>query len=157
MTQDFDEARRQALARGWAASPLDQKTYAAQNGISARTLREWVRRYGVTSRPAARAIAIIDMAIAQLQVLRAGVVAEEACQVGGRDGGGEQDERHAAPGVEPPSPNRTVLDALVLAVENVTPDDEVGAASESEQQSAVRPLALPLDWMRGGGGFIAGL
>lgn len=102
MNQDFDEARRKAVARGWASSPLDQESYAAKHNISARTLREWVRRYGVTDRPGARALAIINTAITQLQALRAGLDAEEACQVGEEnepapDPIADCQERHAGP------------------------------------------------------------
>lgn len=80
--QKIDKARRQAVARGWALTSLDQKSYAAQNGVATRTIREWARRYGVADRPVARAIAIVDGAIAELEALREGLVAETACQVG---------------------------------------------------------------------------
>lgn len=99
-----DESARRRIARGWATTTLDQKSYAAKNGVSARTLREWVRLYGTGDRPAARARAIIDDAIAQFQALRATLDAEEACPVGAKDAGQEagevQPERHAEPAVK---------------------------------------------------------
>lgn len=99
----FDDETRRRIAQGWAASSLDQESFAAKHGISPRTLREWVRFYGAGSRPAARARAIIDSAIAQLQALRAALDAEEACQPGavgvGQVAVMAQPERHAGPAV----------------------------------------------------------
>lgn len=140
MTQDFDEARRQAVARGWATSPLDQKTYAAQNGISARTLREWVRRYGVGDRPAARALAIIDTAIDQLRALRAALVAEEARHAGGDCEEVPEKERHAAAVADRAGPGPP-LDHRAL----------VPAPTDRDQQQAVRPVSFADPWSRGGG------
>lgn len=84
-------------------TPLSQEAYAAKHAIAPRTLREWVRLYGAGDRPAARARAIIDDAIARLQALRSALDAEEACRVGAEDGSREaeklQPERHAEPAV----------------------------------------------------------
>ena len=100
----FDEDARRRIAQGWAATSLDQESYAAQHGISPRTLREWVRLYGVGGRPAARVRAIIDDAIAQLLALRAALDAEGACRVGVEDAGPEavrtERMRHAEPAVK---------------------------------------------------------
>lgn len=105
MTQDFDEARRQAVAVGWADSPLDQKSYAAMHGISPRTLREWVRRLGVVDRPAVRALVIIDTAIAQLQALRAALDAGEARRSGEHAAHvADEPNRHAEPEPHAPAP-----------------------------------------------------
>jgi len=97
----FDDAARARIARGWSSTPLDQPTYAAQHGISERTLREWARRFGAGRRPAARTRAIIESAIAQLQALRTALDAEDACHIGAADNlaalaDRDCEERHAA-------------------------------------------------------------
>jgi hypothetical protein len=158
MKQDIDEARRQAVARGWASTSLDQASYAAQHGISARTLREWVRHYGVTDRPVAKAVAILDDIITQLQAMRAALVAEAACQVGGAVSEDAQaDEhsqgRHAGTEVESAASTQTLLDELVLRIED--PAQSTEAVNMAKTEEPVRPVTLPQGWMHGGlvGGF----
>lgn len=97
----FDDTARARIARGWLNSSLDQPTYAAKHGISTRTLRLWVEKYGPGDRPAARARAIISSAIDQLHALQAALDADEACLAGTQDDGDhevprEAEERHAA-------------------------------------------------------------
>ena len=108
-----DEARRQAVARGWAATSFDQAAYAAQHGISTRTLREWVRKYGAGERPMVRAVAIIDSTISQLQAMRAALVAEVACHAGGvasHDDGGKQQEDERRAGSEGPAEAKAAVE-----------------------------------------------
>ena len=47
----FTDAQRRAVALGWASSGLDQATYAARHGISARTLRSWIARHASRQLP----------------------------------------------------------------------------------------------------------
>jgi transposase-like protein len=43
----IDDARRAAIARGWLGSSRNQREFAAEYGISERTLRAWVSKYAV--------------------------------------------------------------------------------------------------------------
>ena len=43
----IDDARRAAIARDWMCSSLNQREFAAENGISERTLRAWVSKFAV--------------------------------------------------------------------------------------------------------------
>jgi len=107
----LDDVARAELVREWMRSSKTQGEFCAEKGISTRVLREWVRRFGITDRPEARARAIIDTAIAQLQALKAALDTEEtlpvaneqdACQEAAKD----HTERHAEP--EPlPNPAAT--------------------------------------------------
>ena len=74
----FDNATRARIARGWAATSLDQPTYAAQHGISTRTLRDWVRRFGGDRRPHPQLRAAVVATIDQLQNVLAALDAEAA-------------------------------------------------------------------------------
>jgi hypothetical protein len=74
----FDDAARARIARGWLNSSLDQPAYAAQHGISTRTLRDWVCRYGGGRRPHAQLRAAIIAAVEQLQNVLTALDAEAA-------------------------------------------------------------------------------
>jgi len=76
----FDDAARAQIARGWLNSSLDQPTYAAEHGISDRTLREWLAKYGAGRRPEAQARAAIVASIEQLQKALAALDAEAAAE-----------------------------------------------------------------------------
>jgi transposase-like protein len=86
----FTEPERRLIAAGWRSASCDQATYAADHGISTRTLRGWVQRYGVGDRPEARARAIVESAFRQLQDLLTALDAEAER----RSGSGER-ERHS--------------------------------------------------------------
>ena len=64
---DSDRAR---LAREWMDSSMSQADFCAARGCSPRALREYITRFCAGPRPVARARAIIDRAIQQLQELR---------------------------------------------------------------------------------------
>jgi transposase-like protein len=89
----FTEAERRLIAAGSRGTSCDQATYAAQHGISTRTLRGWVQRYGVGDRPVVRARAIVEGAIRQLQDLLAGLDAEAER----RNGSGEVERAGGTP------------------------------------------------------------
>lgn len=93
------DAERRLIAAGWSSTSCDQATYAAKHGISARTLRSWVERYGVGDRPEAKARAIVLRAIDELQDLLAALDAEEARRNGGGEGesDGGMPERQGEP------------------------------------------------------------
>jgi transposase-like protein len=74
---NFDNAARARIARGWLNSSLDQNTYAAKHGVSSRTLRQWVTRYGA-GRPQAQLRAAIVASIEQLQNVLVALDAEAA-------------------------------------------------------------------------------
>lgn len=75
-----DEARAQ-VARGWEQSGLTQADYAAQCGISPRTLRDWLSRYAIQQPPAERVRRLIEDTIDKLLALLAALDDEVACQV----------------------------------------------------------------------------
>lgn len=68
MKQPDDQ--RIAIARRWAASGMRQDEYAVAHKISPRTLRTWIRRFCPSHRADARALTIIDTAIAELAAFR---------------------------------------------------------------------------------------
>jgi hypothetical protein len=72
----FDNAARARIARGWLNSSLDQPTYAAKHGISERTLRDWVSRYGAGRRPHIQLRSTIVATIEHLQNILAALHAE---------------------------------------------------------------------------------
>ncbi|MFT3916568.1 MAG: hypothetical protein QM704_21560 [Anaeromyxobacteraceae bacterium] len=63
----IDAKTRAAIARGWATSALNQEDYAAQHGISPRTLRLWISRHASRQPPVEQERGIITEAIGQLQ------------------------------------------------------------------------------------------
>jgi hypothetical protein len=56
----FDDEARARIARGWEESGLDQTTYAANNGIDARTLRLWRARFVAGRQPAEQLRALLQ-------------------------------------------------------------------------------------------------
>jgi transposase-like protein len=121
MTID-DEARRR-IARGWASTSLDQRTYAAQHGISPRTLRQWVRQFGMTARPEVRVREVVERAIADLTALLASLDADVARREDSPEGVGESPE--------PVTPERSTAAAA---------DTEAKTAREADR---VAPRAMP--------------
>ena len=137
---DFDNAARARIARGWLNSSLDQRAYAAQHGISTRTLRQWVSRYGAPDRPAARAKAIIDTAINQLQALRTALDAEEE-RLSGTTDEPAQERRAAAAERTSAVPSAPVVSPLSLtgAAESVRAHD-----AEEACRSGTAPVPYAL-------------
>ena len=125
----FDDAARARIARGWTSTSLDQATYAAQNGISTRTLRQWVSRYGAGGRPAARARAIIESAIAELQALRTALGAEDARLSGMTHEPAE--ERHAAAEEPAGGASATAVASAVCLAGNAEPGKDRDARQPS--------------------------
>lgn len=109
LAMTFDDAARARIARGWMNSSLDQPTYAAQHGISERTLRDWVGRFGGGRRPHAQLRAAIVASIEQFQSVLAALDAEAAADTAGAAHDAEDAERHA--GLEPPVPPADVVSA----------------------------------------------
>jgi transposase-like protein len=120
MTID-DEARRR-IARGWASTSLDQRTYAAQHGISARTLRQWVRQFGMTARPEARMREVVEKAIADLTALLASLDADAA-------------RREDSPEESAALPERAAPERSAAAADN--------GATTSRATDRVVPRAMP--------------
>lgn len=89
----MDEETRAQVAWGWEASGLSQAAYAAEHGISARTLRAWRkerhtgRQRDVHAAPVDTVRGILVDAIARLQGLLASVDAEVACRSAGQVAG----------------------------------------------------------------------
>lgn len=130
---------RARLAREWLTSAMTQAEFCHVNRCSTRALREWVSKYCAGRRPEAKARAIIDSAIRQLQALRDALDDEEERQVGTSDVIIPQQE---VLGVSPErsadsEPSRDVADTpvrndmTVAAVASESCDDDVGVAAEA--------------------------
>lgn len=78
MNQASDRSHRFKIARGWPGSGQTQAQYAAQHGISPRTLRAWLARYSPGKPHAARAKQVIERAISELESLLMELEAEQA-------------------------------------------------------------------------------
>lgn len=125
----FDNGARARIARGWLNSSLNQLAYAAMHGISTRTLRDWVCRYGGGRRPQAQLRAAIVASIEQLQnvlvVLDAEVApGSAAAYEGGPEVARHQSERHAvSAGVGAPGDGTAAFsEPVALAVPGGGPD-----------------------------------
>jgi hypothetical protein len=139
------EQERRAVVAGWASTTLGQEAYARSKGISPRTLRLWVERYGSGPRPIARAKAIIERAIEELHALQRALDAEDALRAAEGDDAvddampdrhGEPAERHA-PGPLP-DVHTEVLPALPRAAP-VVDIDAMLQAVRAEVASHVAP------------------
>jgi hypothetical protein len=79
---ELDDAARARIARGWAPSCLTQAEYAARHGISDRSLRAWMARFAVGSRPELRVRAIVERALSELEAVRAELDADQERRAG---------------------------------------------------------------------------
>jgi hypothetical protein len=107
----FTEAQRRTVALGWASSGLDQATYAAKHGISARTLRGWIVRFPSRQPAAEQVRAIVTELMEKLQAVLDGLDVPS-----GMPGGNEDEEPEqptsiamspagaACPAAPPPAP-----------------------------------------------------
>jgi hypothetical protein len=150
MSAMIDEARV-AVARGWEKSGLSQAEYAAQHGISGRTLRSWRARYLPAGTPVEDARRVIARAIEKLRALLAGL------ESGVEDQGEEaacRAEGVVKVEVEPAgAPGDTAADTSCRAAEAVadtdvrpsTPDNSPPAPS-GRTLRPVRPGCLFADW-----------
>lgn len=72
MNRSFTEDERRAIAEGWRQSGLTQARYSELQGISERTLRDWLRKYApLRCLDPERAREIVFHAIGELQALLA--------------------------------------------------------------------------------------
>jgi hypothetical protein len=84
---EMNDALRAEIARGWAASGLSQREYAALHSISERTLRSWIARFASRQPPVEQVRAIIMETIEKLQAVLDGLD-----QLGGMPDGDEVDD-----------------------------------------------------------------
>jgi len=74
MTMPFTDQDRARVARGWRSSGLSQPIYAAEHGITDRTLRDWISRWApVPPGGAVVARKVILQAIERLQSVLGGL------------------------------------------------------------------------------------
>ena len=74
----IDDARRAAIARDWMCSSLNQREFAAENGISERTLRAWVSRFAVRQPTGENVRAVVVETIGKLTAILQALDADAA-------------------------------------------------------------------------------
>ena len=80
----YSRQERRSLVREWKGSTLKQEVFAAQHGISLRTLRCWIPRYSPTTPPLEQVLKGIGDAQCALERIRQSLEAGEPENLSGR-------------------------------------------------------------------------